>query len=467
MGSGKSELEVVSPVKAVNLHGKHTASITDNKPMINIKPFGKCKSLANPIVAAATAAASGKLQEMPCIPNTIAPWMPGKMNVLAKGQPALMDDCKCMCMWAGIIGITDAGQKTVKNGTAAGAFEQRQAASGNSQPSQKTVAGSEDKKPAMENKKPATLAGKKILMTAGIDMLIGNASQKAKAGKSSQSTETDATEQEKAHKTEQEKTHKIEQEKTYKKGDNGKVILEVNVRLSGFGGMLPTEEFTDLTETGVKQFQKDYMRISEPTGVVDNDTLKAIDEFSEKWNESISDYKCLCHASGSAVKPNDRCSGYGKGEINEKPGIHRSLLWGISALKYYLSQQAEYKYANISAGYRCNAHNKVKNRTSINHMGSAVDIQFKYNNGTLYIGRSKIDKLKKIRDDFFIKYLHAVEGWEGRANSYRLEPIGTGKDESYSWIHIDVVKFEDKYKKDEFFVKEQSSVKGKTLLEVC
>jgi hypothetical protein len=97
-------------------------------------------------------------------------------------------------------------------------------------------------------------------------------------------------------------------------------------------------------------------------------------------------------------------------------------------------------------------------------MGSAVDIQFKCNNGTLSIGRDKIDKLKKIRDDFFVKYLHAVEGWTGKTNSYRLEPIGIGKNESYSWIHIDVVKFEDKYKKDEFFVKEQSSVKGKTLI---
>jgi hypothetical protein len=70
--------------------------------------FGQCQSLANPVVAAATAANYGRLQKMPCIPNTTAPWMPGKMNVTVKGQPALMDNGKCMCMWAGVVEIKGA-----------------------------------------------------------------------------------------------------------------------------------------------------------------------------------------------------------------------------------------------------------------------------------------------------------------------------------------------------------------------
>jgi len=110
-GSSQPDLNVIQPVKPVYLHGEPMANIQDYKPMMNIQPFGQCKSLANPSVAVATAAANGKLQEMPCIPNITAPWMPGCMTIMVKGQPALTKDSKCMCMWAGVIEITDSGQK--------------------------------------------------------------------------------------------------------------------------------------------------------------------------------------------------------------------------------------------------------------------------------------------------------------------------------------------------------------------
>jgi hypothetical protein len=116
MGSGQSELDVFHPAKAVNLCGKAMAGIMDSKPMANIKPFGKCRSLANHAVAAATAANYGRLQEMPCIPNTPSTWLGGKINLIIKGSPALLDTSRCMCMWAGVIEITYAGQGTVKEG---------------------------------------------------------------------------------------------------------------------------------------------------------------------------------------------------------------------------------------------------------------------------------------------------------------------------------------------------------------
>jgi hypothetical protein len=110
MGDQQSDLGVIHPVKPVFLHGENKANIMDHKPMLNIKPFGQCKSMANPTVAAATAANYGKLQPMPCIPNTTSPWMKGKTNVQIKGQQALMNDCKLMCIWAGTIEITNEGQ---------------------------------------------------------------------------------------------------------------------------------------------------------------------------------------------------------------------------------------------------------------------------------------------------------------------------------------------------------------------
>jgi hypothetical protein len=86
------------------------ANIQDYKPMMNIQPFGNCKSLANPSVAAATAANWGVLREMPCLPNITSPWMKGLLSVDVKGQPALMDDSKLFCAWAGIIEVANDGQ---------------------------------------------------------------------------------------------------------------------------------------------------------------------------------------------------------------------------------------------------------------------------------------------------------------------------------------------------------------------
>jgi hypothetical protein len=87
-------------------------NIMDHVPMMNIKPFGMCQSLANPTVAAATAAALGVLTPMPCIPNTPAPWVPGAPTVLLDNFPALNNSSKLMCIWAGVIQFTNPGQQT-------------------------------------------------------------------------------------------------------------------------------------------------------------------------------------------------------------------------------------------------------------------------------------------------------------------------------------------------------------------
>lgn len=89
------------------------ANIMDNKPMVNIMPFGMCSCLGNPTVAAATSAAFGVLTPMPCIPVTSAPWAPGAPTVLIAGQPALDNNCKLMCNWGGIIQITNPGTANI------------------------------------------------------------------------------------------------------------------------------------------------------------------------------------------------------------------------------------------------------------------------------------------------------------------------------------------------------------------
>jgi hypothetical protein len=96
---------MVLPTNRVMCESGPAANIMDHVPMANILPFGMCISLANPSVAAATAAAMGVLAPMPCIPATSAPWMPGATTVLIGGIPALDNVSTCMCNWGGVISI--------------------------------------------------------------------------------------------------------------------------------------------------------------------------------------------------------------------------------------------------------------------------------------------------------------------------------------------------------------------------
>src|ERR1044072_8552441 len=110
-GAAPSSL-VVLPVNRV-LTNTPAATIMDNVPMVNIMPFGMCTSIANPTVAAATAAALGVLTPMPCIPNTPSPWVTGAPTVLLGNQPTLDNVSKLMCLWAGVIQFVTPGEFTV------------------------------------------------------------------------------------------------------------------------------------------------------------------------------------------------------------------------------------------------------------------------------------------------------------------------------------------------------------------
>jgi len=101
---------IVLPQNKLLTGGPPAANIMDNKPVANIPPFGMCQSLANPTVAAATAAASGVLTPMPCVPVIPAPWSPGSATMLIGNMPALNNTCICNCAWGGVISITSPGQ---------------------------------------------------------------------------------------------------------------------------------------------------------------------------------------------------------------------------------------------------------------------------------------------------------------------------------------------------------------------
>lgn len=109
MGDKDSTFKVPMDHK-IYINNKPQGNIMDFKPTVNILPFGKCKSLLNPAVAAATAANSGVLRPMPCIPATTMPWINGKMDVLIENFPAMLKKSKTMCMWCGVISIKDDGQ---------------------------------------------------------------------------------------------------------------------------------------------------------------------------------------------------------------------------------------------------------------------------------------------------------------------------------------------------------------------
>lgn len=111
-GAAPSSL-IVLPANKM-LTGTPAANIMDSKPIVNIAPFGMCNSMANPTVAAATAAALGVLTPMPCVPVTPAPWAPGSPTFLIANMPALNNSSKLMCSWGGVIQINNPGQTTME-----------------------------------------------------------------------------------------------------------------------------------------------------------------------------------------------------------------------------------------------------------------------------------------------------------------------------------------------------------------
>jgi len=111
-GSAPCALKVTSQSKWL-AEGKPVATIQDIQPVANLATFGMCSSLANPTVAAATAAALGVLTPQPCTLLPQGPWSPAS-KVLAGGKPCLTNEASLVCAFGhGMIQITMPGQSKV------------------------------------------------------------------------------------------------------------------------------------------------------------------------------------------------------------------------------------------------------------------------------------------------------------------------------------------------------------------
>lgn len=112
-GTAPCNLQATSQTTCLE-EGKPVATIQDMQPNVNLQPFGMCTSLANPAVAAATAAALGVLTPQPCTMAPAGTWIPANPKVMIGGAPCLTNEATLMCgVGAGTIKIIAPGQTKV------------------------------------------------------------------------------------------------------------------------------------------------------------------------------------------------------------------------------------------------------------------------------------------------------------------------------------------------------------------
>jgi LysM repeat protein len=259
-----------------------------------------------------------------------------------------------------------------------------------------------------------------------------------------------------------------------KKGSKSSdLIREINIRLAGFGGAVPTDEFTELTEKCVKQFQRDYMKTAE-TGRVCGNVLKALDGFMSRFSLATHFKKTVCTETvkrdGHKVDiPCRFCAGYGNNKrkydfkkggdlANEYPGIHRSVMWIARAVMFYLEKTHDklgYSFNAINSGYRCVGNGLAVPRYTVNHMGMALDLGFQFQGK--HTGNP--EKVEEIRSKIFDTYMNAAR--RRSANRMWLEPSSIAP----TWVHFDIKDWDQKYKFDAIFAETIDDVDGGSIVE--
>ena len=237
--------------------------------------------------------------------------------------------------------------------------------------------------------------------------------------------------------------------KNLARGDSGAGVTELQLRLAGFRGTYWDGSFGPGTELQVIAFQRDYMGMESPDGVVGRNTFKALKQFARDYPIRFAKLKCPC----------GECAGFGQGRFKGKyrsgknpverfhryeyPGIHKAILNTFRAAQFYLDQ-AGFDLPFLSSGYRCWINNKLKGRSSTNHMGKAMDCDFHMKSGD--DKRDDANRCDAARS-ILVEKCNFQIGWSGN-NQKALEPSSIAP----TWIHMDVRSYDKVYLKDHYFV---------------
>jgi hypothetical protein len=237
------------------------------------------------------------------------------------------------------------------------------------------------------------------------------------------------------------------------RGDSGEHVTELQIRLAGFRGTVPDGSFGPGTELQVITFQRDFMRIPEPSGVADAATLAAIDRLATLHPIDFAKLRCPC----------GECGGFGQGRFRrhyhsggpkseatyryEYPGVHRMLLWAVRGLFFY----AKLDFV-ITSGYRCAERNRQTGRSSTNHHGKAIDLDVPGKPGE--DRRDDMARCDRIRG-ICVEKSNAQIGWLA-PNRKALEPASIAP----TWVHYDVRCYDRDYLADSFFCTTEAELDG-------
>jgi len=238
--------------------------------------------------------------------------------------------------------------------------------------------------------------------------------------------------------------------KTLAKGAKGPEVAELQLRLAGFQGTVWDGSFGAGTETQVKIFQRDYLKMVNPTGIVEEATFQGLKRFATEF--PIDFAKLVC--------PNCSCpgKGFGQGRFKgqylpdeprserthkyEYPGFHKAILHAYRAAQLYATQ-AGYSRLTLVSGYRCWIDNEKHGRTTANHMGKAVDFGFPEESGEA----KKSSRANTMRALMMEKCNFQI-AWSNK-NQKSLEPANIAP----TWVHMDVRCYVPELLDDRFFVK--------------